>query len=156
MSKDNQDVRRLVTYIPNVFLCAYVCESWDYVVFVWVIIVIIGSVFSFMKFGGQTSKKVYYVWNICLERTLCVLVCFVEFYVFVMDELGVGVLNLYMNIFKFKNSGKKVPKDQPRFLQEGPFVWAKGYLDQPKWPRQLTASRLVDTPFMEGLGQYLA
>ena len=77
---------------------------------------------QFFKFHEVWRANVHDIRKNCLEITLCVLVCFVEFYVFVMDELGVGVLNLYMNIFKFKNSGKKVPKDQPRFLQEGPFV----------------------------------
>ena len=44
------------------------------------------SVSSFMKFGGQTSKNVHDVRNDCLETTLCVYVCFVNFYVFVLDQ----------------------------------------------------------------------
>ena len=47
----------------------------------------IGSVLSFMNFGGQTSKNVHDVQKVCLEMTLCVLACFVEFYVFVLDEI---------------------------------------------------------------------
>ena len=40
-------------------------------------------------FGGQTLKNVHDVRNVCLETTLCVYVCFVEFYVFVFDETHV-------------------------------------------------------------------
>ena len=46
----------------------------------------IGILSSNMKFGGQTSKNVHDVRRVCLETTLCVLACFVEFYVFFLDE----------------------------------------------------------------------
>ena len=44
---------------------------------------------SFVKFGGQTSKNVHDVQKVCLDMTLCVYTCFVEFYVFVMDKTHV-------------------------------------------------------------------
>ena len=65
------------------------CYSLSYKVLKWVIIVHIGSVSSFEKFGGQTSKNVHDVWNARLEMTLCDYVCFVEFYEFVLDEIDV-------------------------------------------------------------------
>ena len=37
-------------------------------------------------FGGQTSKNLYDVRKVCLATTLYVYVCFIEFYVFFMDE----------------------------------------------------------------------
>ena len=50
----------------------------------------IGSVSSFMKFGGQTSKNVHDVQKVCLETTLCVYACFFKFYVFFLNEIHVG------------------------------------------------------------------
>ena len=44
------------------------------------------SVLSFVKFGGQTFKNVHDVRKVCLETTLSVFACFVEFYAFVFDE----------------------------------------------------------------------
>ena len=49
--------------------------------------VFIDSVSSFVKFGGQTSKNVHDVRKVCLEKTLCVLACFIEFYVFVSEKI---------------------------------------------------------------------
>ena len=43
-----------------------------------------------MKFGGQTSNNIHDVQKVCLEMTLCVLVCFVEFYLFALDEIDVS------------------------------------------------------------------
>ena len=50
----------------------------------------IGSVSSVVNFGGQTSKNGNDVRKACLETTLCVYACFVEFYLFVLDEVYVG------------------------------------------------------------------
>lgn len=44
-----------------------------------------------MIFGGKTSKNVHDVRKVCLLTSLCVLVCSVEFYVFVFDEIYVRV-----------------------------------------------------------------
>ena len=61
--------------------------------------VFIGSLSSFMKFGGQTSKNVHDVRNVCLEMTLYVLACFIGFYVFVLDEIHArGPKLVYENI----------------------------------------------------------
>ena len=49
----------------------------------------IGSVLCFVKFRGQTSNNVHDVRMVCFEMTLCVYVCFVEFYVFVLDKTHV-------------------------------------------------------------------
>ena len=50
----------------------------------------IGSVSSLLKFGSQTSKSVQDIRKVCFEMTLCVLAYFVEFYVFVLDEIDMG------------------------------------------------------------------
>ena len=52
--------------------------------------VYIGSVSSFVKFGGQTSENVHDVRKVCHETTLRVYVCSLKFYVFVLDENVVG------------------------------------------------------------------
>ena len=54
----------------------------------------LGSMFSFMKFGGQTSKNVHDIRKVYLEMTLCVLACFAKFYVFYLDEIDVGGPNI--------------------------------------------------------------
>ena len=59
-----------------------------------IIMVYIFSVWCFVKFGGQTCKTVHYVRKVCLETTLCVYACFVEFYVFILDETLVIVPKL--------------------------------------------------------------
>ena len=43
-----------------------------------------------MRFGGQTSKDVHDVRNVCFEVILCVLACLIKLYVFVLDEIDVG------------------------------------------------------------------
>ena len=50
---------------------------------------LIGSVSSFVKFGRQMSKNIHDVRKVCLEPTLYIYACFVEFYVFVFDEIYV-------------------------------------------------------------------
>ena len=47
------------------------------------------SVSCFVNFGAQTSKKVHDVLKVCLEMTLCVLACFVKFYMFILNEIDV-------------------------------------------------------------------
>ena len=42
-----------------------------------------------MKFLSKTSKNVHAVQKVYLEMTLCVLVCFVEFYMLILDEIDV-------------------------------------------------------------------
>ena len=68
------------------------------------------SLFSFIMFGGQRSKNVHDVRKVCPGTTFCVLACFVEFYVFVFDEIDLKVLNLYTNIFVFASSRKTSPR----------------------------------------------
>ena len=46
----------------------------------------IGSLSSFVKFGGEMSKNAHDVRKVFLETTLGVYVCFIEFYVFILDE----------------------------------------------------------------------
>ena len=62
---------------------------------------------------------------IYLERSLSVLVSLVKFYVFVLDEIYVrGPKNVYEYIF-IGNVQEKIHKDEPRFLKEGPNLWAE-------------------------------
>ena len=63
---------------------------WVNDVIIWVIIVFIRSVSGFVTFGGQTSKNINDVRKVCLETTLYVLACFVDFYVFIFYEIDVG------------------------------------------------------------------
>ena len=85
----------------------------------------IGSLLSFMKFGGQTFKNVHDVLKVCFEMTSCVLESFVEFYAFVLDEIYMECLKLiYENIW-IGNVQVKVPKDHPRVLEKGPFSRSK-------------------------------
>ena len=49
----------------------------------------IGSVSSFIEFGGETSKNVHDVQKCCLERTFFIYARFVEFYVFILVEINV-------------------------------------------------------------------
>ena len=62
------------------------------------------SVSSFVKFGGQTSKNVHDIRKVCLETTLCIYACFIEFYVFVLDKIHVRGPNSYTNIFGLETS----------------------------------------------------
>ena len=82
---------------------------------------IVGSVSSFVKFGGQTSKNVHDVRHVCLGTTLFVYVCFIEFYVFVLNEIPVRGHKIVYKHIRVGNVQVKVPKDQPRVLEEGPF-----------------------------------
>ena len=79
--------------------------------------VFIGSVSSFVKFGGQTSKNIR---NVCLEMTFCVLTCFTEFYLFFMDKVNVGGPKI---VYKYILLGKileNILKDHLRVLEKGP------------------------------------
>ena len=92
--------RRSTTSHLRGLMCFYVimCVSWAYEVLIWVKILYTCTVLSFVEFGGQTSKKV-----VCLETTLCVLACFVEFYVFVFDEIDMGGTKLLYNHIRVGN-----------------------------------------------------
>ena len=50
------------------------------------------------------------------ETTLCVLECFVEFYVFILDEIGVKDPKLVYDHIRVKNVWVNVLKNQPRTL----------------------------------------
>ena len=50
----------------------------------------LGTVFSLVMFGGQTSKNDHDVRKVILRKCLCVLMCFIEFYVFILIEIDVG------------------------------------------------------------------
>ena len=61
--------------------------------------VYICSVSSFVMFGGQMFKNVHDVGKLCLETTLRVFACFVEFYVFVFYEIHVrGPKLIYFHV----------------------------------------------------------
>ena len=79
------------------------------------------SVSCFVKFVGQTSKNVHDVRNVSLETTLCVLACFVDLYVYVLDEFHVGGSKIVQKHIWNGYIQTNIPKDQPRVLDEGPF-----------------------------------
>lgn len=67
-----------------------------------------------MKFGGQTSKNIHDVRKVCLETSFCVLVCFIEFYEFIIDEIYViGPKHVYEHI-RVGSIQSKSPKDKLR------------------------------------------
>ena len=54
---------------------------------------------NFIKFGGQTPKNIHDVRKACLEATLGVNACFVEFYLILLDETHfVGPNHLFEHI----------------------------------------------------------
>ena len=89
----------------------------------------------------------------CLEMTLCVLICFIKFYVFIFYEIDVGGPNIVYDHIPVGNVWVKFLKDQPRVLEEGPFKEPKPVKTSPKPRRQSTTSRLVDAPSLGGVGQ---
>ena len=88
-------------------------------------IVFIGSLLSFMKFGDQTSKKVHDVRKVCLETTLYVLSCFVEFCVFLSDETYVGGPKIVYEHIRVEICLENIPKDKQKVLEEGQIKVAK-------------------------------
>ena len=82
--------------------------------------VFIVSLSSFMEFEGQTSKNVHNIRKDCLETTLCVLTCFVECYMFILDEIYVRGPKIVYKHIRVEKVGVKLPKDQRRVLEEGP------------------------------------
>ena len=61
-----------------------------------------------MKFGGQTSKKIHDVRKICLETILCVFVCFIEFYVIVLEKIYVIIPKFVYEDIRVGNVWAKV------------------------------------------------
>lgn len=57
--------------------------------------------------------------------TFYVLVCFVEFYVFFLDEIDMGGTKLIYDYIIFVNIQVKVTKDQPMVFDDGLFIWVK-------------------------------
>ena len=47
-----------------------------------------------MNLGGQMSKNVHDVRKVFFETTLCILEYFVEFYVFILNEIYMGGLKI--------------------------------------------------------------
>ena len=74
-----------------------------------IIIAYIGSVSCFVDFGGQTFKNVHDVRKVFFEVTLCILACFVEFYVFVLDEIDVRGLKLVYGHIRVGNVRANIP-----------------------------------------------
>ena len=101
--------------------------------------VYIGSVSSFVKFGGQLLKNVHNVRNVFLEMTLCVYACFVYFYVFVFIKFMWEVLNVYKNIFGLETSKKTSSRTIQGSLRKDPCLWQKlpkeiQPTDNKQWP----------------------
>ena len=73
-------------------------------------------------FGGQSSNNVHDVRMVFLETTLSVISCFVEFYVFVLDEIDMRGPKFIHKHIRVLNVQVKVPKEQQRVLEEEPFT----------------------------------
>ena len=78
-----------------------------------------------MMLVDQTSKNVHDVRKVCLETTLCVLACFVEFYVFILDEIYVGGPKIIYKHRLVGNLRENIPNDNPRVLEEGHMLVVK-------------------------------
>ena len=89
-----------------------------------------------MNFEDQTSKNVHDVWKVFLETTFGVLAYFSDFLVFVLDNIDVGGPKILYKHIRVEDVFVKVPKDQQRVLQEGPFSRAKTVQNTPKRWRQ--------------------
>lgn len=144
-SRDDQHVRQLVTYVPHVVLCSYMCVFSVNEVLIWVIIVFVRSVSCFMKFEGQTSKNVHDVRKVCLKTTLCFLARFVKFYGFVFMKLIWEVLNSYTNISSCKCLGKS-PQEPSNGPWERTLPRAKGCQDQPQLTEANDGSLAIQSP----------
>ena len=75
---------------------------------------------SFIR--GQTSKNVHDVRKVCLERTLCVLACFVELYVFIFDEINLRGPKIVYDDIRVGKILENNPNDKQRVLEEGPII----------------------------------
>ena len=65
-------------------------------------------------------KDVHDVRKVCLETTLCVIACFDEFYVLVLDEIDVICIKSYASIFEFKTSRQTSPRTNQGSLRKDP------------------------------------
>ena len=110
---------------------------------------------QFVKFWGQTSKNIQDVWKMCLEMTLCVYTCFVMFYVFVLDEIHVRGSKLIYDHVWIGKVPTNIPKDQPRFHEEGPKTWSQDYLRQPQTTEASMARGPIEDPSMVAVGRDL-
>ena len=79
-----------------------------------------------MKFYSQTYKNVHDVWMVFLETTLCVIACFVEFYVFHFNEIYFCRSQNRIQTFSgWKRLGKKSPRTIQGSLRKDPRWWQK-------------------------------
>ena len=87
-----------------------------------------GSASCFVKFGGQMSRNVHDIWKVCFETTFYVYACFIEIYVFILDEIYVGCPSLVYKTNRDGNVWLKVPKDELSNLMIYPWVLASKVL----------------------------
>ena len=66
------------------------------------------------------SNNVHNIRKVCLETTLCVLACFVEFYLFVLNEIVLRYPKIVYKYIRVGNIRHKIPKEQPGVLEERP------------------------------------
>ena len=60
---------------------------------------------NLIKIVDQTSKNIHDIRKICLETTLCILACFIQCYLLVLDEIDVRGRKLryeYISIINVK------------------------------------------------------
>ena len=97
-----------------------------------------------MNFSDKTSKNVHDFWKVCLETTLCVLVCLV--YMFILNEIDVWCPKLVYKHIQVGYVRENIPKDHPRVLEEGLMLVAKTTQGSPTYELQLMAHGLIDSP----------
>ena len=101
-----------------------------------------------MKFRGQTSKNVHDIRKVCLQTTLCVLACFVKFYMFFWTKLMWQVLNSYIYIFGLEMSGRNSPWTIQVSLRKDPSCEPRLPRPGPNRLRKMMAHGPVDTSSM--------
>ena len=92
------------------------------------------------------SKNVHDVRKVCLETTVCVLTYFIEFYVFVLDQINLDVSELVYNHIRVRKFWENIPKAHPRVLEEGPMLVAKTAQGSPTYGWKTTSCGLIDAP----------
>ena len=97
-----------------------------------------------MMFGGQTSKNVHNIRKVYLETTLCVLECFIDFYMCDLYKIDLGGHKLIYEHFCVGNIRANISNDHPWVLEEGPMSVAKTAKGSPTYGLKTTASGLVN------------
>ncbi|TMX04216.1 hypothetical protein EJD97_010645 [Solanum chilense] len=102
----------------------------------------------------DASKKRYFYalrldWRKRMRRrVMSMILCFIDFYVFVLDEIYVRGVKLIEYSIRLGNAREIIPNDHPRVLEEGPKPVCKAVQGRPQTTEQSMARRPFDAPSM--------